>query len=57
VVGKEVVGGEVLGGEVVGGEVLGGVTLENWLERGGYLGEVLRQLLHCSPVAKEGVGV
>lgn len=49
--------GEVVGKEVVGGEVVGGVTLENWLERGGYLGEVLRQLLHCSPVAKEGVGV
>jgi hypothetical protein len=44
-------------GEVVGGEVVGGVTLDKWLERGGYLREVLRQLLHRSPVAKEGVGV
>ncbi len=41
---------------------LGQVVGERWLERGGwreveYLGEVLRQLLHRSPVAKEGVGV
>ena len=37
--------------------MVGGVTLDKWLDRGGYLGEVLRQLLHRSPVAKEGVGV